>query len=140
MAHQARYTSYGLLLVYYIATITNLRDNLSIFHNDYWVAPTHFIDTVSAILVARFILGLRSHDLPKSNVPGEFPSLVDQSTWKSRLVFLNKIKSIDFAGVLGGDLDHGEDDIEDPDEQSGSTETRNEPEGEISESIRSEAV
>ena len=90
--------------------------------------------------MTRFILSLRSHDLPKSNVPGELPSLVDQSAWSSRLVFLNKIKSIDFAGDLGGDLDHGEDEIEGPDEESGSTEARNEPEGEILESIGSEAA
>ncbi|KAJ3480451.1 hypothetical protein NLI96_g8339 [Meripilus lineatus] len=133
-------TIYVPPLVYYIATSKWWEEYNSMFDNDFWIAPIQFIDTVSAILVTRFILSLRSHDLPKSNIPGEQPSLVDQSAWSSRLVFLNKIKSIDLAGDLGGDLDHDEDDIEGPDEDSGSTEARNEPESKGLESIGPEVV
>ncbi|KAJ3480454.1 hypothetical protein NLI96_g8342 [Meripilus lineatus] len=127
-------------LLFKIARIKWWGEVDSIFDNGLWTSPIQFIDTVSAILVTRFILSLRSHGLPKSNVPGEFPSLVDQSAWSSRLVFLNKIKSIDLAGDLGGDLDHDEDDIEGPDEESGSTEAKSEPESEGLESIGSEVV
>ncbi|KAJ3480892.1 hypothetical protein NLI96_g8033 [Meripilus lineatus] len=100
----------------------------------------YFIDTVSAVLVTRFILSLRSHDLPRSNVPGEFPSQTDQSAWSSRLVFLNMIKSIDIVGNLGADLDHGEE-REDgilADGSDGTSVLRNETQDETVEGIDSE--
>lgn len=63
---------------------------------------------MEAILLTRFILNLRSFDLPKTLVPGEFLSQLDQSAWSSRLVFLNRIKPVDFIGNMGSPLDHGE--------------------------------
>ncbi|KAJ3477808.1 hypothetical protein NLI96_g10211 [Meripilus lineatus] len=78
------------------------------FDDNVPTAVMHFIDTISAILVTRFILSLRSHDLPRTNVPGEPLSQTNQSAWSSRVVF-NMIKSIDIVGNLGADLDHGDD-------------------------------
>ncbi|KAJ3480889.1 hypothetical protein NLI96_g8036 [Meripilus lineatus] len=93
---------------------------------------------MSAILVTRFILSLRSHDIPRSNVPGEFPDQTNQSAWSSRLVFL---RSIDIVGNLGEDLDHGAEELEDvPDENHGSAELRNKAQDENEEGIELEAV
>lgn len=62
----------------------------------------------SAVLMTRFILNLRSFDLPKSHVPGESISRLDQSSQSSHLIFMGRVMSIDFLGSMGFPLDHGE--------------------------------
>ncbi|KAJ3477344.1 hypothetical protein NLI96_g10522 [Meripilus lineatus] len=70
---------------------------------------TYFIDTVSAILICRFILSLRSVDLPRSNVPGEQSvSGSGHSVWSSTLRFADQIRSFDVVANIGAPLDHGE--------------------------------
>ncbi|KAJ3485911.1 hypothetical protein NLI96_g4614 [Meripilus lineatus] len=80
--------------------------------SDLWLLDVfniaYFLDAASAILITRFILSLRSFDLPSGNVPGECPSYTDQSAWSSRAAFFNRIKSIDVVGSMGSPLDHGE--------------------------------
>ncbi|KAJ3477806.1 hypothetical protein NLI96_g10213 [Meripilus lineatus] len=61
----------------------------------------YFTDTISAILVTRFILSLRSYNLPRSNVPGESADYTDLSGRSSPL------SSIDIVGNIGAPLDHG---------------------------------
>ncbi|KAJ3480452.1 hypothetical protein NLI96_g8341 [Meripilus lineatus] len=138
-------------LVYFVV-LTSI-DLLPIVQVPYWTGETltiddniptavmHFIDTISAILITRFILSLRSHDLPSSNVPGELLSQTDQSAWSSRLIF-DKIKSIDIVGNLGEDLDH-DDENEDgilADENDESPELRNGAQHESVESLELEAA
>ncbi|KAJ3487551.1 hypothetical protein NLI96_g3439 [Meripilus lineatus] len=67
------------------------------------------IDTTSAILITRFILNLRSIDLPRSNVPGEYSTTEDgRSVWRSCLRFADQIKSFNIVANIGAPLDHGE--------------------------------
>ena len=64
-----------------------------------------------AVLVTRFILNLRSVDLPQSNVPGEDTNQTsDQrhSTWLAHLPV--GLASINVMGNIGAPLDHGEPD------------------------------
>lgn len=64
-----------------------------------------------AVLVTRFILNLRSVDLPQSNVPGEDTNQTsDQghSTWLSHLPV--GLASINVMGNIGAPLEHGEPD------------------------------
>ena len=56
-----------------------------------------------SVVVTRFILSLRSVDLPKSNVPGE-SSIGAPSTFTSRLHFASQARSIDLVGNIGAPL------------------------------------
>ena len=64
-----------------------------------------------AVLVSRFILNLRSMDLPQSNVPGEDSTQTsnhEHLSWLSHLPV--GLASIDVMGNIGAPLDHGEPD------------------------------
>ncbi|KAJ3476049.1 hypothetical protein NLI96_g11428 [Meripilus lineatus] len=64
----------------------------------------YFIDTLTVILLTRFILNLRSFDLPRSNVPGDNTTHDVNLAWSSRLNFANRIKTIDIVGNIGAPL------------------------------------
>ncbi|KAJ3477346.1 hypothetical protein NLI96_g10525 [Meripilus lineatus] len=67
------------------------------------------IDTISAILIARFLSSLRSIDLPQSNVPGEYSTSENGgSVWSSCLRFADQIRSFDVVANIGAPLDNGE--------------------------------
>ena len=65
----------------------------------------------SATLITRFILNLRSVELPRSHVPGE-NSMTENghSVWSSCLWFADQIRSFNVVANIGAPLDHGEED------------------------------
>ncbi|KAJ3482760.1 hypothetical protein NLI96_g6762 [Meripilus lineatus] len=74
-----------------------------------FTALASLIDTISTILITRFILNLRSVDLPRSNVPGEYSETDDgHSVWSSCLRFADQIKSFNLVANMGAPLDYGE--------------------------------
>lgn len=72
---------------------------------------------MEVILLTRFILNLRSFDLPKCIVPGEHLSQIDESAWSSHLIFVTRMKPVDLMGNIGSPLDHDEE-SEDEEEEN----------------------
>ncbi|KAJ3477807.1 hypothetical protein NLI96_g10212 [Meripilus lineatus] len=85
----------------------------------------YLIDSISTIMVTRFILSLRSMDLPETNVPGEITTSTAGNFWRAGLQLTDQVKSLDVLGNIGSPLDYAE--INEPESNGDDTSFDNDP-------------